>query len=134
MEDIYRYFQNFFKPPNELRIGVEHEFFMFNQNLERVTYNNMPLSIQDIFTTIKNRGWNWSPYYEYQHTIELTKGGDKFSLEAGGQLEFSSAAVHNIHEISQQLQNNIEFIKNITNNQLILVGVGYDPKTYVKNK
>ena len=132
-EDIYRYFQNFFKPPNELRIGVEHEFFMFNQNLERVTYNNMPLSIQDIFTTIKNCGWKWSPYYEYQHTIELTKDGDKFSLEAGGQLEFSSAAVHNIHEISQQLQNNIEFVKNITNNQLILVGVGYDPKTYVKN-
>lgn len=133
IEDIYGYFQNFFKPKDSLRMGIEHEFFMFNQNLERVGYHNMPLSIHDIFAIIKNHGWNWSPYYEYEHVIELTKDDHKFSLEAGGQLEFSSAPVHSVHEISHQLKNNIEFIKNITHDRVILMGVGYDPKTYVRN-
>ena len=52
-DKLIQYFRKGIKKDNELRIGVEHEKFLFNKSdLKRVDYNQ----IKKVFENLKNNG------------------------------------------------------------------------------
>ena len=51
---LIKYFTDGIKKENQLRIGVEHEKFLFNQkNFKRIDYDQ----IKKIFETLRIKGW-----------------------------------------------------------------------------
>jgi len=57
-ENIIQYFQKGIKNKDNLKIGVEHEKFIFNKSRKRVDYQ----TINKIFDLFKNSGWH--PIFE----------------------------------------------------------------------
>ena len=52
-ENIIQYFQKGIKNKDNLKIGVEHEKFIFNKFRKRADYQ----TINKIFASLKNFGW-----------------------------------------------------------------------------
>ena len=58
------YFLKGIKKPNQLKIGVEHERFLFEgQNKKRISYQ----TLKKLFENLKNNGWQ--PLYEKSNII-----------------------------------------------------------------
>ena len=66
-ENIIQYFQKGIKNKDNVKIGVEHEKFIFNKSRKRVDYQ----TICKIFDLFKNSGWR--PIYEENNIIALKK-------------------------------------------------------------
>jgi len=66
-ENIIQYFQKGIKNKDNLKIGVEHEKFIFNKSRKRVDYQ----TINKIFDLFKNSGWH--PIFEGNNIIALKK-------------------------------------------------------------
>ena len=77
-DKLIQYFRKGIKKDNELRIGVEHEKFLFNKSdLKRVDYNQ----IKKVFENLKNNGWE--PEYEKDRIIGLKRENQKITTEQG---------------------------------------------------
>ena len=74
-ENIIQYFQEGIKNKNNLRIGVEHEKFIFDKLRKRVDYQ----TINKIFDLFKNSGWH--PIFEGNDIIALKKNDQQITLE-----------------------------------------------------
>ena len=79
-ENIIQYFQKGFKNKDNLKIGVEHEKFIFNKSRKRVDYQ----TICKIFDLFKDSGWR--PIYEGNNIIALKKNDCQITLEPGNQI------------------------------------------------
>ena len=73
-ENIIQYFKGGIKNKNNLKIGVEHEKFIFNKLRKRVDYQ----TINKIFDLFKNSGWH--PIFEGNDIIALKKMINKLPL------------------------------------------------------
>ena len=78
-ENIIQYFQKGIKNKDNLKIGVEHEKFIFNKSGKRVDYQ----TINKIFDLFKNSGWH--PIFEGNNIIALKKNDCHITLEPGNQ-------------------------------------------------
>ena len=65
--------------------------------------------------------YNWSPVEEGGHLIGLEKDGANVSLEPGGALELSGAAVETIHATCDEVNTHLREVKDIADE----VGVGF---------
>ena len=91
---LIEYFTDGIKEENQLKIGVEHEKFLFNRNdLKRIDYEK----IQKVFDLLKNNGWELQ--YEKDKIIGLKKENQKITTEPGFQYELSGAPFKNIHSV-----------------------------------
>ena len=107
-EQLIKYFKNGAKSTS-LKIGTEHEKFLFN------TKNNQPISytgsqsIEKIFQLLEGRGW--IPIYDGPNPIGLKKNNKSITLEPGLQIELSGEPLNNIHETCKEVN---EYLKEMT--------------------
>ena len=83
-DKIIEYFNSGIKDTKKLKIGIEHEKFLFNNlNNKRIDYKK----IKEMFSALLEFGWN--PILEKGNIIGLNKGGKNITLEPGNQIELS---------------------------------------------
>ncbi|MBO6947638.1 MAG: glutamate--cysteine ligase [Rhodospirillales bacterium] len=130
---LVRYMEAGCKPPEQWRIGTEHEKFAFRlSDLKPLTYDG-DQGIRELLMRLTRFGWE--PVYEGENVIALSsKDGGSVSLEPAGQLELSGAAVENIHQTCDEVSSHLQQVKAIAKEMGIgFVGLGYRPKWPVED-
>ncbi len=130
---LVRYMESGCKPPEQWRIGTEHEKFAFRlSDLKPLTYDRED-GIRELLMRLTRFGWE--PVYEGENVIALTsKDGGSVSLEPAGQVELSGAAVENIHQTCDEVSSHLHQVKAIAREMGIgFVGLGYRPKWPIDN-
>ena len=90
---IINHFKAGIKEPINIKIGVEHEKFLFyKKNNKRINYS----TIKEIFKILYEFGWK--PSHEGENVIALNKDNKSITLEPGNQIELAGAQLNNIHE------------------------------------
>ena len=118
---IIEYFKSGIKDTKNLKIGIEHEKFLFSNN-KRINY----LKIKEMFAALLEFGWN--PIYEKDNIIALNKGGKNITLEPGNQIELSGEKLNHIHEACAESQDYLFELKQVTKKlNISIVSAGFDP-------
>ena len=122
-ENIIEYFESGIKSPNNIKIGVEHEKFIFEKNTnKRIDYS----TIVKMFNKLYEFGWK--PIVENQNIIALSKGYKNITLEPGNQIELAGAKLSNIHEAcSESYEYLFELRQVLEKLDLKIVSSGFDP-------
>jgi glutamate--cysteine ligase len=124
---LVEWFEKGSKPKERWRIGTEHEKFVFRRSdLTRVPYEGED-GIRALLQGMTRFGWE--PVPEEGNPIALTQGPANITLEPGGQLELSGAAVATIHETCSEVTEHLRQVKEVTGELgLGMIGLGFDPK------
>ena len=112
------------KPPEQFRIGTEHEQFVYLKGHQRAPY----ASIEQILKRLQQFGWQ--PVLENDHLIGLQSpyGLAAISLEPGGQFELSGAPFKTLHETHEELLTHQQQLTVIAQDLgLEFQAVGFDP-------
>ena len=122
-EKIIEHFESGIEDTKNLKIGIEHEKFLFyNENNKRVDYPK----IKEMFAALLEFGWN--PISEKGNIIGLNKGGKNISLEPGNQIELSGDKLNHIHEACAESYDYLFELRQVTKKLGIkIVSVGFDP-------
>ena len=128
-EDLIKYFQDGCKRENNLKIGVEHEKFLFNNKLnKRVSFE----IISKVFNFLEQFGWK--PIKEKNNTIALHKEGKSITLEPGNQIELSGAPLHSIHHNCNESYKFLDELKKACKNfDLKMTATSFDPFSKLEN-
>ena len=120
---------NFFKSgskSSDLKIGTEHEKFLFNIKTKKPIAYQGPQSIEKIFELLEQNGW--IPIYDEKSVIGLKKNNKSITLEPGLQIELSGEPLHSVHEtckeVNEYLDEMVEVCKKLN---IGLVGNGFSP-------
>ena len=122
-EQIINYFKSGIKETDNLKIGIEHEKFLFdNKNNRRIDYN----SILKMFDQLYEFGWK--PIYEKNNIIGLTKDDKSITIEPGNQIELSGAKLNNIHEACAESHEYLFELKQVIEKlNFKIISAGFDP-------
>jgi glutamate--cysteine ligase len=90
LDDLVEYFRGGAKPRSAFRIGVEQEKIATRDDGAPVPYAGAD-GIETLLGRLEERGF--SAHREDGHTISLARGGDRITVEPGGQVELSGAAL-----------------------------------------
>ncbi len=115
------------KPKDEWRIGTEHEKFAYNRrDLSALPYEG-PNGIKAFLTGMMRFGWEG--VFEGETLIALSqKGKGSISLEPGGQVELSGAAVENVHHTCSEVTEHLAQVKTVGDELGIgMLGLGFTP-------
>ena len=83
-EQIINHFKSGIREIKDFKIGIEHEKFLFNENInKRVDYP----TVLKMFSLLSEFGWK--PIMEKENIIGLQKQGKSITLEPGNQIELS---------------------------------------------
>lgn len=117
------------KPPEDWRIGTEHEKFVFHRgDLSPVPYEG-ERGIGQFLERLQRFGW--APVREGGHTIALKKDQGSITLEPGGQLELSGAPLENIHQSCREVQEHLRQVDEVARElDLGLIGLGFHPTAH----
>ncbi|WP_422071816.1 glutamate--cysteine ligase [Tranquillimonas rosea] len=108
------------KPPEDWRIGTEHEKFGYcKDTLKPLPYDG-PRSIRAMLEGLRD-SFGWSPVEEGGLIIGLEKDGANVSLEPGGQLELSGAPLENIHQTCDEVNQHLAEVKSVADG----IGAGF---------
>ena len=126
--DIVNFFEEGCKKKNKLKIGVEHEKFVFN---------NKPKSRINFQTVLKIfhylRKYNWRPIKEGKNIISLSKENKTITLEPGNQIELSGAKLNNLHlSCSESYKFSKELGLACESLNLNMMSVSFDPISNLK--
>jgi len=95
--DIINYFKDGCKNENQLNIGVEHEKFLFQKNLnKRINFS----TVTKLFNYLTRFGWK--PVKEGKKIISLLKNNQSITLEPGNQIELSGAKLNSLHLVCDE--------------------------------
>jgi glutamate--cysteine ligase len=101
------------KPPDQFRIGTEHEKFGFRlSDLSPPPYepaDGHPASIRAVLDGLVRI--DGTPILDRGNIIGLQQGGASVSLEPAGQLELSGAPLRTLHETKQELESHFEQVR-----------------------
>jgi glutamate--cysteine ligase len=124
--DLVDYLVDGCKPPEQWRIGAEHEKFIFRHgDYSRVSYEG-PDGVRAILKGLERFGW--APEFEGDHPIALTRNGAAISLEPGGQFELSGAALSDVHMICDETGRHLTEVKQVADELGVgFLGLGFDP-------
>ena len=122
-EDLIKYFQDGCKEEGKLKIGVEHEKFLFTNKLnKRVDFETVTKVLKFL------EQFDWKPIREKNNVIALKKENKSITLEPGNQIELSGAPLDSIH---QNCSESYEFLKELKkackNFDLRMVSTSFDP-------
>ena len=128
-EDLIKYFQDGCKTENNLKIGVEHEKFLFNNKLnKRINFK----FVSKLFNFLEQFGWK--PIKEKNNTIALHKEGKSITIEPGNQIELSGAPLNSIHHNCNESYEFLDELKKACKNlDLRMVATSFDPFSKLKN-
>lgn len=100
------------KPKADWRIGTEHEKFGFTtSDLLPLPYEGTA-SIRAMLEGMQAR-FGWTPIFEQDKIIGLTRDGANVSLEPGGQLELSGAPLETLHQTAAELDDHLREVAEI---------------------
>jgi len=115
------------KPPEDWRIGTEHEKFAFDLKTLRPLPYEGTLGIRGLLDGLTRFGWE--PHLENGNPIALTMAGQSITLEPGGQFELSGAPLENIHETCVEVNTHLKQVKEIcAETGSGMLGLGFNPK------
>ena len=128
-KDLIKYFKSGCKKENNLRIGVEHEKFLFYNKLnKRINFE----TVSKVFNFLKQFGWN--SIKEKNHVIALYKEGKSITLEPGNQIELSGAPLSTIHHNCRESYEFLDELKKACKNfNLKMMATSFDPFSKLKN-
>lgn len=116
------------KPKAEWRIGTEHEKFGFLKDTHAPLPYAGERSISALFAGLEQR-FGWTPVREADNIIGMTRNGANISLEPGGQFELSGAAVSNLNETADELQNHLDEVRALADPMGVgFMGIGAAPE------
>ena len=120
---LIQYFKDGIKKDTDLRIGVEHEKFLFNKtDFKRINYDQ----IEKIFEILKEKGWE--PQLERDKLIGLKRQNQKITTEPGFQYELSGAPFKNIHSVCSENSSHFNELKEVFKSTNITTSsIAYDP-------
>ena len=120
---LIQYFKDGIKKDTDLRIGVEHEKFLFNKtDLKRINYDQ----IKKIFEILKDKGWE--PQLEKDKLVGLKRQNQKITTEPGFQYELSGAPFKNIHSVCSENSSHFNELKEVFKSTNITTSsIAYDP-------
>ena len=115
------------KPASDWRIGTEHEKFAFRwDDYRRLPYDG-DCGIRALLEGLER--FDWDPVREGETVIGLKRDGASVSLEPGGQLELSGAALETIHQTCDEVHTHLAEAETVTKELGAgLIGLGFDPK------
>src|SRR5438270_100471 len=124
-EDLVHWIEAGAKPPEQWRVGAEHEKFVFQLGSHRpVPY--APGGIKALLEGLMRFGWK--PVYEGENVIALERGMASISLEPGGQFELSGAPLETIHDICAETGSHLQEVKVVADELgLGFLGLGFTP-------
>ncbi len=124
-ENLINYFSDGEKKEENLKIGTEHEKFLFNLKTKKpVDFSEK--GIKGIFNILKQNGWN--EIKENNNVIGLKKDNLSITLEPGLQIELSGAPCHNIHETCREVNLYLKELKQACSKFNIgVIGIGLIP-------
>ena len=77
-EQIIEHFKSGSKDKSNLKIGVEHEKFIFDKKTNtRIDYPKIKKMFENLYE------FGWKPIFEEKNPIALTKNGKSITLEPG---------------------------------------------------
>jgi glutamate--cysteine ligase len=104
------------KPPEQFRIGTEHEKFGFRlADLTPPPYapaDGQPGSIRDLLAGLAR--FDGTPILDRGNTIGLKQGDAAISLEPAGQFELSGAPLDTLHATMAELETHYEQVRSIS--------------------
>ena len=100
------------KPPEDWRIGTEHEKFGYCEDTLRPLPYDGPRSIHAVLAGLRDR-FGWAPVEEGGRLIGLEKDGANVSLEPGGALELSGAPVETIHHTCDEVNDHLREVRSV---------------------
>ena len=117
------YFTSGIKSSSKLKIGVEQEKFLFDKkSKKRIDY----LKLKKIFENLKKN--NWSPIFEKNNIIGLSKGKQRITTEPGLQCELSGEPLDTIHEVCSESSNYLNEITEASKGlDIFTASIGFDP-------
>ncbi|WBU64337.1 glutamate--cysteine ligase [Paracoccus aerodenitrificans] len=119
-EQLAEYIQSGEKPRDNWRIGTEHEKFGYcKDSLLPLPYDG-DRSIKAMLEGLQQR-FGWSPVLEGDNIVGLERDGANVSLEPGGQLELSGAALENIHQTCDEVNRHLAEVKSVADD----IGAGF---------
>ena len=122
-ENIIEYFKSGIKKSNKIKIGVEHEKFIFdNKTNRRINYSTTVKMFNQLYE------FGWKPIFENQNIIALSKGDRNITLEPGNQIELAGAKLNNIHEACAESYEYLFELKQVLEKlDLRIISSGFDP-------
>ena len=117
------YFSEGIKDLNQLKIGVEHERFLFEgQSKKRISYQTLKI----LFKNLKSNGWQ--PRYEKENINGMKRGNQQITTEPGLQCELSGAPLENIHQVCGESSKFLKEIESASKGlDISTVSIGFDP-------
>ncbi|HYH21505.1 MAG TPA: glutamate--cysteine ligase [Azospirillum sp.] len=125
---LVAYLESGNKPAEAWRIGTEHEKFAYRvSDLRPLPYEG-PDGIGELLSRMQRFGWE--PVREGGNIIALTQAdGANITLEPGGQVELSGAAVQTLHQTCAEVQSHLRQVKEVGGELgIAMVGLGFQPK------
>ncbi|MEO1460376.1 MAG: glutamate-cysteine ligase family protein, partial [Pseudomonadota bacterium] len=119
-DDLAGYLESGCKPPEDWRIGTEHEKFGYDLATRKPLPYDGPCSIRAMLEGLRDQ-FGWAPLEEGGHLIGLEKNGANVSLEPGGQLELSGAPLETIHETCDEVNTHLAEVKTVADR----IGAGF---------
>ena len=122
-ENIIEYFISGIKNSKKIKIGVEHEKFIFDRKTnKRVDYSTIIKMFNGLYE------FGWQPVLENQNIIALSKEDRRITLEPGNQIELAGAQLNNIHEACAESYEYLFELKQVLKKlDLEIVSSGFDP-------
>ena len=122
-EYIINYFNSGIRDNKDFKIGIEHEKFLFDENIDkRANYK----TVLKMFDELSEFGWE--PIMENKNIIGLQKEGKNITLEPGNQIELSGDKLNNIHEACAESHDYLFELQQVTKKiGLKIVSAGFDP-------
>ncbi|MGR3713455.1 MAG: glutamate--cysteine ligase [Shimia sp.] len=119
-DQLAEYLSSGNKPREDWRIGTEHEKFGYCKDTHKPLPYEGARSIQAVLEGLRDR-YGWAPVAEAGKLIGLEKDGANVSLEPGGALELSGAALETIHQTCDEVNHHLSEVKDIADE----FGVGF---------
>ena len=122
-DQLIEYFNAGIKTKEQLKIGVEHEKFLFvGKDHKRINYSQL----KRVFKNLEIFGWR--PIIEKKNIVGLKRGEQKITTEPGLQYELSGAPLKNIHMVCSESSTHFNEIVLATKGMDIrTASIGFDP-------
>jgi glutamate--cysteine ligase len=115
-------------PPQDWRIGTEHEKFLFDRKTYRRPAYEDANGVGPLLERLQAE-LDGEPYMEGDNIVGIKeKNGGSLTLEPGGQFELSGKPLETLHEACSETNAHLKVMQRVTEEMgLGMLGVGYDP-------
>jgi glutamate--cysteine ligase len=127
VDDLVAFLRAGEKPPEEWRVGTEHEKIgLHGADRSPIDYAG-DRGIGKLLERIADRA-GWEPISEDGNIIALQRDGASITLEPGGQLELSGAPLRTIFETCAEFHDHLELVRAVSEPlDIVWLGLGIHP-------